>query len=158
VGPPASGLEVARALARSLTPAEHAGCPPDWLLPGQARSFRRALAALERYRCALLAEPVGSGKTYVGLAVARLLQGRRPTACLVPAALAAQWRAVAERVGVPVEIGTHQLASRGRLPAGTSALVIIDESHHFRNPLTRRYAHVAPWLVGRCCSARGMTR
>jgi superfamily II DNA or RNA helicase len=107
------------------------------------------MAVLERYRCALLAEPVGSGKTYVALAVAGLLQGRRPTACLVPAALAAQWRAVAERVGVPVEVGTHQLASRGRLPVGTTGLVIIDESHHFRNPLTRRYAHVAPWLVGR---------
>jgi superfamily II DNA or RNA helicase len=107
------------------------------------------MAALERYRGALLADPVGSGKTYVALAVAGLLQGRRPTACLVPAALAAQWRAVAARVGVPVEVGTHQLASRGRLPAGTAGLVIIDESHHFRNPLTRRYAHVAPWLVGR---------
>jgi hypothetical protein len=107
------------------------------------------MAALERYRGALLAEPVGSGKTYVALAVAGRLQGRRPTACLVPAALAAQWRAVAERVGIPVDVGTHQLASRGRLPAGTSGLVIIDESHHFRNPLTRRYAHVAPWLVGR---------
>jgi helicase-like protein len=128
---------------------EHAGCPPGWLLPGQVRSFRRAMAALERYRGALLAEPVGSGKTYVALAVAGLLQGRRPTACLVPAALAAQWRGVAERVGVPVEVGTHQLASRGRLPVGTTGLVIIDESHHFRNPLTRRYAHVAPWLVGR---------
>jgi hypothetical protein len=102
-----------------------------------------------RYRGALLADPVGSGKTYVALAVAGRLQGRRPTACLVPAALAAQWRAVAERVGVPVEVGTHQLASRGRLPAGTTGLVIVDESHHFRNPLTRRYAHVAPWLVGR---------
>ena len=85
----------------------------------------------------------------MALAIAGLLQGRRPAACLVPAALAAQWRVVAERVGVPVEIGTHQLASRGRLPAGTTGLVIIDESHHFRNPLTRRYAHVAPWLVGR---------
>ncbi len=148
-GPPAGGAEVARALARSLTPAEHPGCPPGWLLSGHARSFRRALAALERYRGALLAEPVGSGKTYVALAVAGQLQGRRPTSCLVPAALAAQWRAVAERVGVPVEIGTHQLASRGRLPAGSPGLVIIDESHHFRNPLTRRYAHVAPWLVGR---------
>ena len=67
----------------------------------------------------------------------------------MPATLAAQWRTVAERVGVPVEVGTHQAASRGRLPAGTTGLVIIDESHHFRNPLTRRYAHVAPWLVGR---------
>ena len=107
------------------------------------------MAALERYRGALLADPVGSGKTYVALAVASVLQGRRPTACLVPAALAAQWRAVAERVGVPVEVGTHQLASRGRLPAGTTGLVIVDECHHFRNPLTRRYACVAPWLVSR---------
>ena len=107
------------------------------------------MAALERDCCALLAEPVGSGKTYVALAVAALLQGRRPTACLVPATLAAQWRAVAERIDVPVEVGTHQAASRGRLPARTTGLVIIDESHHFRNPLTRRYAHVAPWLVGR---------
>jgi helicase-like protein len=148
-GPPASGSEVARALARSLTPAEHPACPPEWLLPGQARSFRRAMAALDRYRCALLAEPVGSGKTYVALAVASQLQGRRPTACLVPAPLATQWRAVAERVGVPVEVGTHQATSRGRLPALTTGLVIIDESHHFRNPLTRRYARVAPWLVGR---------
>jgi hypothetical protein len=27
-------------------------------------------------------------------------------------------------------------------------LVVIDESHHFRNPHTRRYRHLAPWLVG----------
>ena len=34
-------------------------------------------------------------------------------------------------------------------PRTASGLVIIDESHHFRNPHTRRYRHVAPWLVGR---------
>ena len=61
---------------------------------GRLRSFRRALAALERYGGALLADPVGSGKTYVALAVGRpRCAGRRPTACLVPAALADQWRA-----------------------------------------------------------------
>src|SRR4051794_25652679 len=60
-GPRASGAEVARALVRSLIPAEADACPPPWLLPGQARSFRRALAALQRYGGALLADPVGSG-------------------------------------------------------------------------------------------------
>ena len=85
----------------------------------------------------------------MALAVAGLLQGGRPSACLVPAPLADQWRAVAARLRVPVVVGTHQAASRGRLPTGTRGLVIIDESHHFRNPRTRRYAHVAPWLVGR---------
>jgi superfamily II DNA or RNA helicase len=148
-GTPARASDVARALARSLAPAEAAAAAPPWLLPGQARSFRRVLAALERHRGALLADPVGSGKTFVALAAAATLQGRRATACLVPATLAAQWRTVAEGLGIRVEIGTHQQASRGRLPAGTSGLVIIDECHHFRNPLTRRYAHTAPWLVGR---------
>jgi hypothetical protein len=148
-GPRASGIEVARALARSLTPPEADACPPPWLLPGHTRSFRRAIAALERYGGALLADPVGSGKTYVALAIAAAMERRPPTACLVPAALAGQWHAVAARLGVPVLIGTHQQASRGRLPSGTGGLVIIDESHHFRNPLTRRYVRAAPWLLGR---------
>jgi superfamily II DNA or RNA helicase len=148
-GPPASGAEVARSLARALAPREHPGCPPSWLLPGQVRSFRRALAALERYRGALIADPVGSGKTYVALAVANALQRGRPAACLVPASLADQWRAVAARLGVPIVVGTHQAASRGRLPADTRGVVIVDESHHFRTSRTRRYSRAAPWLVGR---------
>jgi hypothetical protein len=98
---------------------------------------------------ALLADPVGSGKTYVSLAVAAALGARRPTACLVPATLADQWRAVAGSLGVPVEVETHQAASRGRLPVATRGLVIVDESHHFRNPATRRYRALAPWLIGR---------
>jgi superfamily II DNA or RNA helicase len=138
---------VARALARSLLPAEGGGAPPPWLLPGQARSFRRALATLARFGGALLADPVGSGKTYVALAVAAASRG--PVACLVPATLAHQWSDVARRLGVAVEIGTHQQASRGRLPHLPAGLVVIDESHHFRNPRTRRYGHVARWLLGR---------
>ena len=90
---------------------------------------------------------MGSGKTYVALAVAAAM--RRPTVCLVPATLAHQWSEVARRLGVPVEIGTHQLASRGRLPETRGGLVIIDESHHFRNPRARRYRHTALWLLGR---------
>jgi len=148
-GPADGPNEVARALARTLVQPEGAVSPPAWLLPGQARSLRRVLAALERHRGALLADPVGSGKTYVALAAAASLQRGRPTACLVPATLAAQWRAVAARLGVPVHVGTHQQASRGRLPQGTVGLVVIDESHHLRNPRTRRYGHVAPWLLGR---------
>ena len=138
---------MARALARSLLPPERAGALPSWLLPGQTRSARRALAALDRFGGVLLADAVGSGKTYVALAVAAVL--RRTAVCLVPASLVRQWTDVAGRLGVPVEIGTHQLASRGRLPEVRANLVIIDESHHFRNPRTRRYRHTALWLLGR---------
>ena len=122
--------------------------PPDWLLPEQIPSFRRALAALRRYRGALLADPVGSGKTFVALAVARELN-RGTTACLVPATLLAQWQATAARLQTPVSLCSHEQVSRGRLPQSTGGLVLIDESHHFRNPATQRYRHLAPWLVNR---------
>jgi hypothetical protein len=146
-GAPAPAAAVARALARSLLPVESAAPPPAWLLPGQRRSFARAVAALDRFGGALIADPVGSGKTYVALAVAAAR--RRPAACLVPAMLAAQWGEVARRLGVSVDIRSHEQASRGRLPEVRAGLVIIDESHHFRNPRTRRYRHTAPWLMGR---------
>lgn len=147
-GPPALPIEVATSLARSLRPAEDSAAAPAWLLPAQQRSFRRVLAAVKRYRGAILADHVGSGKTYVALAVAAAFNQGRPTACLVPAALLAQWEALAAALGVPVKLGSHEQASRGRLPQPTRGLVVLDESHHFRNRLTRRYANVAPWLLG----------
>ena len=140
---------VAASLALSLAPDQADDIPPSWLLPEQHPSFRRAVAALRRYGGAILADPVGSGKTYVSLAVAGVCNAGRPTACLVPAALLRQWETAAAAVGIDVRLGSHEQASRGRVPAGTRGLVLIDESHHFRNRHTRRYAHVARWLVGR---------
>jgi hypothetical protein len=147
-GLPASGLAVAGSLARSLSPPEHSACAPVWLFPPQARSFRRVLAAICRFEGALLADPVGSGKTYVALAVAAAVN-RGPTACLVPAALLAQWQTTADRLSIPIALCSHEQISRGRFPSGTRGLVLIDESHHFRNADTLRYQHLAPWLVGR---------
>jgi superfamily II DNA or RNA helicase len=147
-GPPESPAAVACSLARSLAPPEHSDPPPTWLLQEQVASFRRVLAAVRHYRGAVLADPVGSGKTYVSLAVARALN-HGSTACLVPASLLDQWEATARALRVPVTLASHQQVSRGQLPRDTRGLVVIDESHHFRNPHTRRYRHLAPWLIGR---------
>jgi superfamily II DNA or RNA helicase len=107
------------------------------------------LAALRRHRGAVLADPVGSGKTYVALAVAASFNRGSPTACLVPATLQPQWETVAKGLGIPLVLCSHEQVSRGRLPDGTRGLVVVDESHRFRNRQTRRYAHLARWLVGR---------
>ncbi|MGH7630847.1 MAG: helicase-related protein, partial [Gemmatimonadales bacterium] len=112
-------------------------------------TFRRVLAAVERYGGALLADPVGTGKTYVALAAAAATNGPRPTVCLVPAALQDQWRQAARRTGVPIVPWSHERASRGSLPPHAGRLAIIDESHRLRNPATRGYGHVAGWLLGR---------
>lgn len=146
--PVSSAIGVAASLALSLAPAEASITPPPWLLLEQQPSFRRAVAALRRYRGAILADPVGSGKTYIALAVAGVFNPGRRTACLVPATLIRQWENAAATVDVDVAVSSHEQASRGRLPVRTRGLVIVDESHHFRNPHTRRYGHVARWLVG----------
>jgi hypothetical protein len=145
----ASPDRVARAIAGSLGFETAADPPPPWLRPGQIPSFRRALAALRGHGGALLADPVGSGKTFVALAAAAALNPREPTACLVPATLVEQWRVTADGLGVPVRVVSHEAASRGRVPEAARGPVLIDEAHRFRHPHIRRYRRVAPWVVGR---------
>jgi helicase-like protein/SNF2 domain-containing protein len=141
--------EVVAGVAHTLGFESAPDSPPAWLRPAQVPSFRRVVAAIHRHGGALLADPVGSGKTFVALAVAQALAPRRRTACLVPGALIDQWRATAEAVGVPIVVGSHEAASRGRLPDRDRGPVLIDEAHRFRHAQTRRYRRVAPWLVGR---------
>jgi hypothetical protein len=144
---PASAPAVAASLARLVAPPTARDIPPAWLRPEQVTAWRRVVSAVRSCRGALLAEPPGTGKTWIALAAALALT-RRPVACLVPAAVAPQWERVAARIGVAIELGTHERASRGGLPP-LHDLAIIDESHHYRNTGIRRYAHVARWLAGR---------
>lgn len=147
-GPWRSPADVARAMAGALAAECAPGPVPDFLLPSQHRAFRRALAAIRRFRGALVAEPVGSGKTWIALAVAQVLQPGRATPVLAPAALRAHWERTARRHGVPIRFVSTAAASRGRLPPA-EAFVILDESHHFRSRDAARYRHVARWLTGR---------
>lgn len=137
---------IAAAIARALIPPRAPDRPPDWLRPHQHESFARAVAALRWCGGALLSEPVGAGKTWIGLAVAACLEGR--AVCLVPASLKEQWHRTAARCGVPVEVQTHEAWSRRTRPL-PPGLVVIDESHRFRHRLTARYRHLARALVGR---------
>lgn len=96
----------------------------------------------------LCADPVGSGKTYLALAVAQV-SAEEPAVCVVPPALQGQWKETARRLGVTVTIWSHARLSRGLLPPGNPRLIVVDESHHFRHPGIRRYRTLAPWLIGR---------
>ncbi|HLS48283.1 MAG TPA: DEAD/DEAH box helicase, partial [Gemmatimonadales bacterium] len=131
------------ALARAALPPEADVPAPPSLLPHQVRAFRRAVGTVRMYGAVLLADPVGTGKTWVALAAAKVLCGS--ALCIVPAVLRRQWQEVAARLGVPMSITSHEQVSRGYLPKGAGT-VIVDESHHFRNPGTLRYNHLARWL------------
>lgn len=147
-GGPASAAAVARHLALLVQPPEASTEVPAWLRPEQVPICRRLLHVVAAHGGALLAEPVGCGKTYVALAAARLLNGAKTTSVLAPAPLVTHWERTARELDVPIDIRSHAAASRGRVPAG-AGLILIDESHHYRNPATRRYTVVARWVVGR---------
>lgn len=121
--------------------------PPEYLHVHQHDPWRRVMVALDAWRGALLLERVGSGKTWIALAVAAREPGQ--VVAIVPAILRAQWEDAAARASVPLYLWTHERASRGALPHIRPSLVIIDEAHRLREPTTKRVRTLAPWLAGR---------
>ena len=143
----AAAVEVERAWRDASRSAVADSVVPTFLLPHQHAAFRRVCTALAEWHGAVLAEPVGAGKTWIALAVAR--SEARPTVVIGPAILEAQWRAAAARSGVAISWWSHERLSRGRLPSIDVRLVIVDEAHRLREPATRRVTTLAPWLRGR---------
>jgi len=90
---------------------------------------------------AMLAEPVGLGKTYTALAAAVKLNMEILIAA--PASLRAMWHESLEQCGVSADIVTHEALSRGAKLAPATGIVIVDEAHRLRSPATRRYASLA---------------
>lgn len=139
-------------MARALACPEDPRPLPGWLLEHQRPLVRRLLPVLRQRGGALLAAPVGSGKTYMALAAA-MLWSPSPAMALVPAILVPQWQRTATALGLEISLWSHERLSRGGLPDRLAhrdrGLVIVDESHRFRNPGSRRYQHLAPALIGR---------
>jgi len=111
----------------------------------------RAAAILDRFGGALIADGVGLGKTYIGLALATLERARGGDAIvLAPAALRGEWQRAAAEVGEPLGFETHTSLARS-VPAldGRVSLLVVDEAHAFRNPRTRRYDALARLATGR---------
>ena len=103
---------------------------------------RRAASIVRLHRGVLVANDVGSGKTYVALAVARSL-GR--LLVIAPAALRPTWERSLSNVGMGAVVLGLESLSRCLDPSAiaTADVVIVDESHHLRNRATKRYAAVA---------------
>jgi superfamily II DNA or RNA helicase len=101
----------------------------------------RLAALISIHGGAMLAEPVGLGKTYAALAVARAFDG--PLVIAVPAALREMWMGALADARVSATIISHEALSRGVAPTIQPGLVIVDEAHRFRSRNTRRYASLA---------------
>ncbi len=114
----------------------------------QRAAAARLYALIVEHGGAMLAEPVGLGKTYASLAVAR--RAESPVLIAPPAALRDMWTEALARTRVVASIVTHEALSRGARVDSAPAFVIVDEAHRLRSPGTRRYAALAEL----CCRAR----
>ena len=84
---------------------------------------------------ALLADPPGTGKTIIALALASRM-GVSPLVA-APAALREHWQRMAQDAGVAIEFVSLESLGRGASPRAR-ALLIVDEAHHVRTRGTRR--------------------
>ncbi|MEO6528058.1 MAG: helicase-related protein [Gemmatimonadaceae bacterium] len=105
----------------------------------QLQAVRRVETQLARDGGCLLANDVGTGKTYVALAATR--RWRNPL-IVVPASLRPTWHDAVRRASVRGTIVSHESLSRGVSPPGDFDGIVVDESHRFR-PTSRRHALLA---------------
>ena len=143
----ATTAEVLAAADAAMSPGRARALPPAFLQPQQIDPWQRVHHALAHWGGALLAEPTGTGKTWIALGIAAL--ERRPAVVIAPAVLLSQWNEAARRADVPISVWSQERVSRGALPPHSPRLVIVDEAHRLRDPGIRRVRALAPWLLGR---------
>ncbi len=114
------------------------------LRPAQRDTVDAISAAFDAFGGALLADPPGTGKTIIALAVAARHDG---ALVLAPATLRAQWLRAAARARVAIRFHSLESLSRSATPP-RAALVIVDEAHQARTPGTRRYSRLAECCIG----------
>jgi len=113
----------------------------------QEDAVQKARRILARYDGVLIADSVGLGKTWIGK---KLLEDtayhRRQKALVIcPAALREMWRTELREAAIPAEIVSQELLGRADCeirPYRDVDVILIDESHNFRNPNTNRYENL----------------
>jgi len=117
----------------------------------QTAGYKSAMRILNRYNAVLIADAPGLGKTWIG---GKLLEEfayykREPALIICPAEVESIWRRFAEKYKIPVGGLVHtEVLGRG-VKNGCPEIrpqkykdfsfILVDESHHFRNPDAGRY-------------------
>ncbi|WP_024547172.1 SNF2-related protein [Picosynechococcus sp. NKBG15041c] len=123
----------------------------------QQEGFERAVRLLERHNGCIVADAVGLGKTFIGLRVIEhyLIKLRRPgnipkALVLCPAQLRdLVWRKKLDEFGIKADIISHEEISRNDFDLRrfrNHDLIVVDESHSFRNSATNRYRNLQKML------------
>lgn len=125
----------------------------------QQEGFERAVRLLERHNACMVADAVGLGKTFIGLRLLDhyLIKDKRPG--YVPRALVicpAQlrdlvWRKKLDDFGIKATVISQEELGRKTFDTKQFSrydIVVVDESHNFRNSGTNRYHNLQKLLQG----------
>ncbi|MBA3645688.1 MAG: hypothetical protein H0W63_05865 [Gemmatimonadaceae bacterium] len=116
------------------------------LAPHQSGAVVRIQRTLAEFHGAFLCDAVGSGKTYIGLAVA---QDAVSPLIVAPAALRGMWLSAIEATESRARFVSLESLSRSAPRVSDCDMLIVDEAHHFRNCGTKRYGELARAARGR---------
>ena len=139
----------------------------------QKQSFRQAIHNLERFNGVIVADAVGLGKTYTGLALldhylGQRKPGHKPRALIIcPAQLRQMWESKTKLLNVNVH-DFENMERLGRMDYaeepddeetdpefhelldsyGDHDVILVDEAHNFRNMYTNRYQNLLKLMQG----------
>ncbi|MBD2773701.1 SNF2-related protein [Iningainema tapete] len=119
----------------------------------QQEGFERAVRLLERHRACIIADAVGLGKTFIGLRLLDhyLIKDKRPgyvprAVVICPAQLRELvWLKKLDEFGIKADVISQEEISRKHFDVKRFSkydLVVVDESHNFRNCATNRYRNL----------------
>lgn len=117
----------------------------------QEDAVRRIFSRLKKYRACMVADSVGLGKTWIAKKVIEEFGFYRRKRFLIvcPAQLREMWRdtvkdlILAESILSQEELASSEFLEKARQAVGGGldeiSLIVVDESHNFRNPLSNRW-------------------
>lgn len=125
----------------------------------QQEGWERAIKLIERHNGCIIADAVGLGKTYIGLRVLEYYLSKLRQPKYVPRALVVcpaqlrdlMWSKKLDEFGIKADIVSQEEISRDNFDISryrNHDLVIVDESHSFRNSSTKRYNNLQKLLSG----------
>ena len=119
----------------------------------QGDAVKKARRILDRYDGVMIADSVGLGKTWIGK---KLLEDyayhRRQKALVVcPASLREMWEKELREATISAEVVSQEIMGREEFdtrPYEDVDVILIDESHNFRNHLSNRYENLGRLIGG----------
>ena len=126
----------------------------------QKDAVYQGLAIFERYGGVIISDVVGLGKTYVGTAMLKYLESEKYRPLIIcPPSLVEMWEMFTEEYEINAKV-----LSRGQLSTGNIELnqnykfknrdlVLIDESHHFKDKGRRQYENLHNFMLSKGAKA-----